>query len=74
MNYNASPVRYLTLASDGGGPGSLAQLRIIEEYTSRLSHDQGVDADAIFPADLFDAIGGVGFGAYVYLYRLFFSS
>lgn len=48
---------------DGGGPGSLSQLRIIGEYMERLAHDRGVDVDSLFPADIFDAIGGTGFGA-----------
>lgn len=48
---------------DGGGSGSLSQLRIIGEYMSRLAHDKRVSVDSVFPADLLDMIGGVGFGA-----------
>lgn len=34
---------------------------------SRLGHEKGVDVDSLFPADLLDMIGGVGFGACVLL-------
>ena len=53
---------------DGGGPGSLSQLRIIGEYMSRLAFEKRVDVDSLFPAELFDVIGGVGFGAYVVIF------
>lgn len=61
-------IRAQCSSEDGGGPGSLSQLRIIGEYLSRLAHDRGVDVDSLFLADLLDMIGGVGFGAYVLLY------
>lgn len=53
----------LTVSGDGGGPGSLSQLRILGEYISRLAYEKGVDVDSLLPADLFDMIGAVGFGA-----------
>lgn len=56
---------YLTPSKDAGGPGSLSQLRIIGEYISRLAHDKGVHVDSLLPADLFEVMGGTGFGACV---------
>jgi hypothetical protein len=46
------------------GPGSVSQLRILQEY---VAHDSGVDVDSVLIADLFDLIGDVGFGGYVAL-------
>lgn len=50
---------------DGGGPGSISQLRLIGEYVTRLAHDLKVDVDTLLPAECFDLIGGSGFGGYV---------
>lgn len=44
----------------------MSQIRIIEEFITRLAYDLGVDVDSVFPADLFDLIAGVGFGGYIY--------
>jgi hypothetical protein len=41
----------------------ISQLRILQEYVTRLAHDKGIDVDEVLIADLFDLIGGVGFGA-----------
>ncbi|PVF94148.1 TPR-like protein [Serendipita vermifera] len=52
------------LSFDGGGPGCFSQLVILEEVMSRIAHDQSIDKKTICPADYFDLMGGVGFGAY----------
>ena len=52
----------LTQATDGGGPGSISQLRILQEYVTRLAYDRDIDVDLVLIADLFDLIGGVSFG------------
>jgi hypothetical protein len=50
---------------DGGGPGCFSQLVILDEYMSQISHQKGTSKNDQHPADHFDLIGGVGFGAYV---------
>jgi hypothetical protein len=42
----------------------MSQLRILQEYVTRLAHDKGIDVDKVLIAELFDLIGGVGFGGY----------
>ncbi|PVF91044.1 FabD/lysophospholipase-like protein, partial [Serendipita vermifera] len=56
-------IRILSL--DGGGPGCFSQLVILDEIMARIAHDKQLDKKQMFPADYFDLIGGVGFGAYI---------
>jgi hypothetical protein len=50
---------------DGGNPGCFSQLVILDEYMSRIAYEKKVDKRDQHPADYFDVIGGVGFGAWV---------
>jgi hypothetical protein len=52
-------------SEDGGGPGCFSQLVILDEYMSRIAHEKQTSKSDQHPADHFDLIGGVGFGAYV---------
>jgi patatin-like phospholipase/acyl hydrolase len=52
---------------DGGGSGSMSQLRIINEFMERLASDLNHGDDEICPAGYFDLIGGVGVGGFVAL-------
>ncbi|PVF91305.1 FabD/lysophospholipase-like protein [Serendipita vermifera] len=60
---NTEGIRILSL--DGGGPGCFSQLVILDEIMARIAHDKQLDKKQMFPADYFDLIGGVGFGAYI---------
>ncbi|CAG8632599.1 4493_t:CDS:2, partial [Acaulospora colombiana] len=51
------------LSFDGGGPGCFSQLIILDEIMSRVAHDRSIDKKQMYPADHFDLMGGVGFGA-----------
>lgn len=53
------------LSLDGGGPGCFSQLVILDEYMSRIAHEKQLTKADLYPADYFDLIGGVGFGAYI---------
>ncbi|PVF92030.1 FabD/lysophospholipase-like protein, partial [Serendipita vermifera] len=53
------------IRTDGGGPGCFSQLVILDEIMARIAHDKQLDKKQMFPADYFDLIGGVGFGAYI---------
>jgi len=55
------------LSLDGGGPGTISQLRILQEYVTRLAPDKGVGVDEVLIADLADLIGGVGPAGFVAL-------
>ncbi|PVF94145.1 FabD/lysophospholipase-like protein [Serendipita vermifera] len=59
---NTRGVRILSF--DGGGPGCFSQLVILDEIMSRIAHDKSLDKKQMYPADHFDLMGGVGFGAY----------
>jgi hypothetical protein len=48
---------------DGGGPGCFSQLVILDEIMGRITHDKQLDRKTMYPADYFDLMGGVGFGA-----------
>ncbi|PVF92025.1 FabD/lysophospholipase-like protein, partial [Serendipita vermifera] len=56
-------IRILSL--DGGGPGCFSQLVILDEIMGRIAHDKQLDRNQMRPADYFDLMGGVGFGAYI---------
>ncbi|PVF91879.1 FabD/lysophospholipase-like protein, partial [Serendipita vermifera] len=56
-------IRILSL--DGGGPGCFSQLVILDEIMGRIAHDGQLDKKQMRPADYFDLMGGVGFGAYI---------
>jgi hypothetical protein len=48
---------------DGGGPGCFSQLVILDEIMGRIAHDKQLDRKSMYPADYFDLMGGIGFGA-----------
>ncbi|PVF92027.1 FabD/lysophospholipase-like protein, partial [Serendipita vermifera] len=56
-------IRILSL--DGGGPGCFSQLVMLDEIMGRIAHDKQLDKKQMRPADYFDLMGGVGFGAYI---------
>ncbi|PVF91275.1 FabD/lysophospholipase-like protein [Serendipita vermifera] len=56
-------IRILSL--DGGGPGCFSQLVMLDEIMGRIAHDKQLDRKQMRPADYFDLMGGVGFGAYI---------
>ncbi|PVF91876.1 FabD/lysophospholipase-like protein, partial [Serendipita vermifera] len=60
---NPEGIRILSL--DGGGPGCFSQLVILDEIMSRISYEKNLDKKQMRPADYFDLMGGVGFGAYI---------
>lgn len=49
---------------DGGGPGSMSQLGIIQDIMRRVAYDLDVDEQELRPADYWDLMGGVGFGGF----------
>ncbi|PVF93217.1 WD40 repeat-like protein [Serendipita vermifera] len=59
---NIQPLRVLSF--DGGGPGCYSQLLIMKEVMNRLKFDLGSNDQDLYPADYFDLMGGVGFGAF----------
>jgi hypothetical protein len=59
------PSRHSPRLTDGGGPGCFSQLVLLDEVMSRIAHDKSIDKKQMYPADYFDLIGGVGFGASV---------
>ncbi|KIM19605.1 hypothetical protein M408DRAFT_197745 [Serendipita vermifera MAFF 305830] len=53
----------LCIASfDGGGPGVISQLIMLQEITRRSSYDHLNDGEEPCPAESWDMMGGVGFG------------
>jgi hypothetical protein len=68
LHYTYCPCLWLTPVSestdiDGGGPGCFSQLVILDEVMGRIAHDKQLDRKTMYPADYFDLMGGVGFGA-----------
>ena len=59
--------RLIILLTDGGGPGSMSQLRLLDEFMLRLAFKPDAEMDELRPADYFDLMGGVGFGGFVAL-------
>ncbi|KIM26165.1 hypothetical protein M408DRAFT_197093 [Serendipita vermifera MAFF 305830] len=47
---------------DGGGPGSMSQLVMMQEILRRSFEDPTDESDEPCPADYWDMMGGVGFG------------
>ncbi|KIM22205.1 hypothetical protein M408DRAFT_28930 [Serendipita vermifera MAFF 305830] len=47
---------------DGGGPGTISQLRILGEIGRRLKFDRDNEEGELLAADCWDLMGGVGFG------------
>ncbi|KIM20749.1 hypothetical protein M408DRAFT_123984 [Serendipita vermifera MAFF 305830] len=47
---------------DGGGPGAISQLAILQEIMGRSFYDPSNDGEEPCPADSWDMMGGVGFG------------
>ncbi|KIM28913.1 hypothetical protein M408DRAFT_58937, partial [Serendipita vermifera MAFF 305830] len=50
---------------DSGGPSVYSQLLILKEYMARLAGDFDTKEETLYPADFFDLMGGVGFGALI---------
>jgi hypothetical protein len=63
--YTVSKLMHLldSIQLDGGGPGCFSQLVILDEMMGRIAHDKQLDRKNMYPADYFDLMGGVGFGA-----------
>jgi hypothetical protein len=49
-------------SEDGGGPGSISQLIIMNEILRAIEYDQDLEEGSLCPADYWDLMGGVGFG------------
>ena len=47
---------------DGGGPGAISQLVIMNEILRAVEYDQDLEEGSLCPADYWDLMGGVGFG------------
>lgn len=50
------------IITDGGGPGTISQLRMVEVLMRRVEFDLKKNEGQIFPADYIQFMGGVGFG------------
>ncbi|KIM32568.1 hypothetical protein M408DRAFT_183235 [Serendipita vermifera MAFF 305830] len=47
---------------DGGGPGVVSELTVLEEIVERFAYDSGTENYGSHPTKYWDLIGGVGFG------------
>jgi hypothetical protein len=54
-------------SEDGGGPGSISQLLIMNEFLRGVEYDLDLEEGKLCPADYCDLMGGVGFGGYASL-------
>ncbi|KIM34182.1 hypothetical protein M408DRAFT_91728 [Serendipita vermifera MAFF 305830] len=52
---------------DGGGPGVVSQLVMMEEFMERMAFDNNIEEDESYPTGCCDLMGGVGFGGLVAL-------
>lgn len=63
MNTDHDPQRGISIVSfDGGGPGVISQLVIMEEFMERLAYDNNIEENETYPIECWDLMGGVGFG------------
>jgi hypothetical protein len=63
--YTMQYLSCMAILSDGGGPGTISQLLMIDEFMTRLAFELDKDHDELRPADYFDLMSGVGFGGQV---------